>query len=221
MSLELLNIARLYKSKFTNHNMKKEAIILALISSLFILSLSIISANSSQEDSGLLSIGSGIDEGAENILKNEINIPSQIELPMRIAFGIKRDSPLTLEKLIIVLAIWATFFIVIKGLLKVAPFFNNGIENIIGSIIITMLIAVSGVIDTVVGILIGVEGTFEWMNSLGPFQFVIILILAILLIGLARYLTKKLEKNIVLTRATQTGEEIETMATMAKARLKN
>jgi membrane protein implicated in regulation of membrane protease activity len=59
------------------------------------------------------------------------------------------------------------------------------------------------------------------MNSLGPFQFVIILILAILLIGLARYLTKKLEKNIVLTRATQTGEEIETMATMAKARLKN
>ncbi|MCK5449981.1 hypothetical protein KAI32_03890 [Candidatus Pacearchaeota archaeon] len=164
----------------------------------------------------LSALRGGLDENTENILEREINIPDLLQTPVRIIFGLKDGYTITIERLIVLCAIWIMLFIVIRGALKLTPFLNKGYQNIIGSIIIVILIALTGIIDMLIEIFFGARDTFKWLEALGPFKFIIALVLAILIIGMAHYVMHKLEKKIFLMKAEDTGENIRAISEMGK-----
>lgn len=178
-------------------------------------------ANVSQAEEQLSALRGGLDEKTENILEREIQIPPQLQFPMQLIFGLKKNIPVTIERFIVLLAIWTMFFTIIQGTLKITPILNKGILNIAGSIIVTILIALTGTMDKLAIFFFELGDTFKWLEALGPFQLLIALVIAALVMAIGHYIMHIIETKYILTKAEYAGENIGTMAKMAKVTSKN
>lgn len=201
--------------------MKRGILLLALLLLISPIVLAENDTTTPQIKEQLSALKGGLDERTENILEREIQIPPQLQFPMRLIFGLKKDIPVTIERFAVLLAIWIMFFTIIQGVLKITPVLNKGALNIAGSIIVTILIALTGTMDKLAIFFFELGDTFEWLEALGPFQLLVGIALAALVIGVGHYITHIIETKYLLTKAELTRENIGTMAKMAKVTSKN
>ena len=209
--------------------MKKEIILLILLTLLIspvILAVEDTTTTTTPKDvtqikEQLSTLKGGLNEKTENTLEKEIQIPNQLQIPVRIIFGLKDKDTITIERFIVLCAIWMMFFFLIQGILKLTPFLNKGLQNILGSVIITIIIAITGTINNLVVFYFNLGKTFKWMEALGPFQIFIALAITALILLITHHILNIIEKKLLLTKAEISGENIGTMVTMAKINKRN
>lgn len=170
---------------------------------------------------GLSALGGGLEDKTENIIEREIQIPNQLQIPVRIIFGLKDKYVITIERFVVLCAIWMMFFFLIQGILKLTPFLNKGLQNIIGPIIITVIIAITGIINSIVIFFFSLGDTFEWLEALGPFQIFVALAIVALILFITHHILNIVEKKLIITKAEISGENIGTMVTIAKTNKKS
>ena len=164
----------------------------------------------------LSALKGGLNEQTENVLEREIEIPKFLQFPLKIIFGTKDVYAITIERLIVLSAVWIIFFVLIKEILKLTPIFNEGWQNIIGPIIITILIAITGMIDKIVIFYSSLGNTFEWLEALGPFKIIVAIAIAMLIFFIGHSTLKVLGVKLKLEKAEVSKENIKHLTSMAK-----
>ena len=90
-------------------------------------------------------------------------------------------------------------------------------ENIIGPIIIIILIAITGAIDSLAIFFFNLGNAFEWLEALGPFQIFVGIVIAGLILFMISKVLNIVEKRILLEKAKASGESIGRLVATAKA----
>lgn len=196
--------------------MKKKILLFLLLT--LVLTPAILSQEieTTQVKEQLSALEGGLDSKTENILEKEIRILDKFRGVIQLIFGLKKDVPINIEGLIVLLAVWIMFFIIIQRILTLAPFLNNGWQNIVGSLIITIIIALTGTMNILMAFFFGIGETFELLESMGPFKILIAIGVAVIIIIITNHLTSWIKKNLLIEKAESTGKNIGTMAKMGK-----
>lgn len=113
------------------------------------------------------------------------------------------------------------FFTIMQGVIKIAPVFHGDFQKNAAAVIITILIAITGAMDNLVRFFFGLGETFEWMAALGPFQLLLGLGIAFVVIGIGHYITNTIERKYKLTSADYTRDNLRTTRKMTEIISKN
>jgi hypothetical protein len=170
----------------------------------------------------LTALQGGLDDKTENILEKEITISDELQIPMRIIFGIQDENTIIIERIIVLLSIWIIFFIIVKEILKLNPFLNKGWLNILGGFIVTIIIAMTGMIDKAAKFYFSLGTNTEWLNSLGPFKIIIAIIIVVVILFIGHIALKYSKIKLKLEKAEVVKKDISYLASIARtARTKN
>jgi hypothetical protein len=205
--------------------MKKLGVILILV--LFISMATIVQAQDNPDDGDrsdtlenpkekLGELGEKAREETESKFNEAITIPSNLQLPARVIFGLKKDYPITLQHLILLIAAWIIFFIIIKDVLKFFPILNGKIQNIIGSIVVTLIVAMSGGLRELVIFFFNVGDTLEWLAVLGPFQIILWLVVLIAIFIVLRIVLDFIKRKLKLGVAEGKADSVDTLIKVSK-----
>jgi hypothetical protein len=205
--------------------MKKLGVILILV--LFISMATIVQAQDNSEDGDksdtlgdpkekLGELGEKAREETESKFNEIITIPSNLQLPARIIFGLKEDHPITLQHLILLIAAWIIFFIIIKDVLKFFPILNGKIQNVIGSIVVTLIVAISGGLRELVIFFFSVGDTLKWLEALGPFQIILWLLVFVAIFIVLRIVLDFIKRKLKLGVAEGKADSVDTLIKVSK-----
>ncbi len=138
-------------------------------------------------------------------LDKEIKIPGLIKAIARYTIGVK--DPISISKLMITLMIW--FFFVILFSIFGGTFQEGPIKWAI-AIVLTTIIAFTGVFNTAATLLLNIGESFKFLEetSSGTLLFWIIIIAAVLII--TSKITKKFKESKDISEAETAGREVGT-----------
>ncbi|GEM_PF-2230936 len=185
--------------------MKKELTTLIL---LFLLIFPLVIAEDNitkQTKEKLSALKGGLDNRTEDILEREVPLPPIFKVPLNLIFGIEDGS--TWQQLIIVLGIWIGFFILILSITDFMPFINKGFIKILTSIIITILVSITGSLNIIAMFFFDVAGWFKWTASWGPLRTIVAILIAGLVIFAFNFVSHKIKKKIKIEKAEEMGEK--------------
>tara|TARA_Y100000310_G_scaffold331416_2_gene404921 strand:+ start:965 stop:1558 length:594 start_codon:yes stop_codon:yes gene_type:complete len=157
------------------------------------------------------------DSKLNTALNADIQIPPELILPTKIVFGLNQDDNISLSLFIILISTWILFFIVIYHILSVTPWFKEGWKLWLGSIAVTLLIAITGAIKSLANFYFNIGNIFEFLErwSAGAVFF------AIILLALSGWLINKvtniMKTNMAIDEAEETGQNIGLVSTVGKA----
>lgn len=149
--------------------------------------------------------------------EKEIVIPAALQLPAKVIFGIKTEHKITLERLIVLLAVWFVFFLLVQSLFKIMPFMNEGWQTWVMAFVVTSIIAITGVINSTVIFFFNLGESFKWLESLGPFSIFVALVIAGLIWFGGKKLINYLEEKIELEKVKRQGKAIAMLGAKARA----
>ncbi len=152
---------------------------------------------------------------ATSAFEKEITIPSYLQVPARILFGIQVGETITIERFVVLSSILITLFTLILWTIDITPLFRGKFLKFIAGLSITTLVAMTGAINSLTIFFFNLGNSFEWLEALGPFQIFIGLAIAIAILLAGHYIIGKLDKHLKLEEATQEGENIGFLARMA------
>jgi hypothetical protein len=188
--------------------------IIPCIMLLMIFSVGVSSAQDDQSNK-FNTLANNIDDKTENILERQISIPSSFSW-IKVVLGIKQSTPLTIGGISIFIATWIMFFIIVKWLLYLIPFFKDW-KATVGGIIITLLLAATGSINILAIFFFDINKTFVWIESLGSFSFLVSLLVVFLIIAGTRHIAKRISSSNLLEKAEKKGIDISTLIKLKKA----
>ncbi len=195
--------------------MKKSLIITFLLVPIFLLLF--VSFSSSIDLPGNITTNNQIN--ITNPLTAQVTLPGILVTPLRILFGLKDN--MTIQQIIILLAIWAILFIIILDATSLLPFESNGIWRFIMAIVVTSLMSLTGSFDYVARFFLGVGGSFSFTKAWQPFKIIIAAILAIILFTLLKVLMKTIRDKSQLEDAERAGQEANAAISIQRQRLRD
>jgi hypothetical protein len=170
-----------------------------LLSILFFSALAMAEEDSSKED---LDDISGKSKTTKAIEK-EISVPTKLQIPARIIFGIKDTETMSIERLIVLFAIWLVFFLVMIDILKFSSF-GDEVRWVV-SFSMVVIMAVTGVINSLSLFAFGLGNSIKWMENLGALRIFLVIIVAAAIMFGARLLTSKIKEKRLLEKAKDKG----------------
>jgi hypothetical protein len=170
-----------------------------LLSILFFSTLAMAEEDSSKED---LDDISGKSKTTKAIEK-EISVPTKLQIPARIIFGIKDTETMSIERLIVLFAIWLVFFLVMIDILKFSSF-GDEVRWVV-SFSMVVIMAVTGVINSLSLFAFGLGNSIKWMENLGALRIFLVIIVAAAIMFGARLLTSKIKEKRLLEKAKDKG----------------
>ena len=181
-----------------------------LLSILFFSALAIAEEDSSKEDLDEISGKSKTTKAIEK----EISVPTKLQIPARIIFGIKDTETMSIERLIVLFAIWLVFFLVMVDILKFSSF-GDEVRWVV-SFSMVVIMAVTGVINSISLFAFSWGAKVKWMENLGAFRiFIAPIVSAVIMVG-AKLLTSKIKEKRLLEKAEDTGAAAGRFAAGAK-----
>jgi signal transduction histidine kinase len=197
--------------------MKKSIVILLL----FILTISLVFAAEgvSPTDELKKNLGnvdtSAINTNMTNALHKEVAVSPGMQTFAKLLFGIKEPS-ITFEKLIILLAVWIGFAVIIYSILSVIPLFGNkSFINILISIIVTALASMQGAVQQS-SIFITSLFAFLDFTRFSFLKVIIIVIVLLLVIIVISVISKMIKNQSELEDAGNTGMNVGVESAIAK-----
>ena len=136
-------------------------------------------------------------------IEKEITLPTKLQIPARIIFGIKDKETMSIERLIVLFAIWLVFFLVMVDLLKFSTF-SDEVRWVV-SFSMVVIMAVTGVINSLSSFAFGLGNSIKWMEGLGAIRIFLVIIVAAAIMFGVRLLTSKIEEKRLLEKAEDTG----------------
>jgi len=206
--------------------MKKSFVIIISVILLFNL---VVGQENSGEEKNLTNSLKNISEklNISNIrnYQSDITLPGYIQKPTRFVFQIDEDKDIGIEYFIVLVALFVILLAIISGTIYMTPLhrkpieifiFNFNIDYIIGGII-TLIVALTGVIDKVVSDwFFSLKLYEELLNKMGWWVIFLILLIFIVLFFAIRMFFGMLRKKLKIEKAKVDGENVKTMNDMAK-----
>lgn len=194
--------------------MKKAGLILLFL--IFITSF----ANSQNNNSIVQDIGKLKYETnfTNDFLNNKLELPSYISPILYYLTGIKEDS--TISFLIVGIFIWLAILVIIKGVIELTPFHNEeslfGLSDWIISLIIVVLISITGVLNFATNSFISMTNFFGLIVSNSILNNILKVFLLLIILYLIRFATKKIKFNLEMEKAKDDGRKISFLSKTAK-----
>ncbi len=185
---------------------------LSLLSFLILLTLTIVVAENettiiaeTQNITGNISdIKSNIREDSNVFLEKNISFPQ--DGIVRLLFGIESSEPLNFSKMIVIVCLFLGLIIFLQDILEFIPFFGGaGAKSWIGSIIISLLIAISGVLNELVHTLFWFANIFNILERWRPLAVVFAILVVFAFFYCIEKLTKVLKRNMEVDKAENLG----------------
>jgi hypothetical protein len=190
--------------------MKKSLLLILLIS---ILCLTLVYA----EETPLSNIGNPATLTSENnsslsfqeksnaALSRVIVVPSYIEKPLKLLFGINESQTLDLSHIILLTVLLFGFLFFLHILVKILPFFEGAVTSWLATIIILLLISTSGGLKQSADLMFSTMNFFDILSKWSILKlFAAIILTAIVITGLS-ILTRMMEEKIRPEKARMAG----------------
>jgi len=191
--------------------MKNWAIVVFL--ALIVLSGFVVAQEASQpsqlpNQQALQNISSQIGVKSNEALSREIQIPTGFDTVVKVVFGIKPEQPILFEEGIILVALWSFVLLIMVSLVGFIPLFAGKLMKWAASIVIMLLISITGGFYQGSLFILGLVNMFEFTSKnkmLG--MFLVIVIIGVLGWGLTKILGK-FKNQAEVGKAERTGLEI-------------
>lgn len=141
---------------------------------------------------------------SQTFLEKEITIPSYLELPARIIFGLKPEDNFNFSIFIVLIAFWLFLLLILHSVMELIPFFGPGAKSWIGAIIVNCLIALSGGIKDSTLFFFDLGNTFTIMRE----QSILTLIFIVFLLMIIWLLLSKVIKVLKNKMGTEEAKVI-------------
>ena len=133
-------------------------------------------------------------EDSNKLSTKEIKLPEGLSNFINFLFNFKENEILTLQKAIIIFSVWVMIVILIYLTLEIMPIFEKGFVTFLATLIIGLLISISGALTTIYSIFFSLLDTIEFLQE-WPF-FKVLVAFGIILIFFSGFLYLiKLIKN--------------------------
>ena len=150
---------------------------------------------------------SDVQKKTNSVLEKDLELPTWAQLIAKNIFGVKEK--ISLSKFIILLSIWAMLLILILNIVKIMPFFRSSGVRWVAAVAITILIALSGVVNELSSIFLLYFGGWGFLKnwSAGALFFSVFAVLFIffVLIKLTNKLNEKLELGEIESKSQEAG----------------
>jgi hypothetical protein len=148
-------------------------------------------------------LATSLNDQAKDVFQNEITLPSYLEMPAKIVFGL--DSPVVLKDLIIVIGVWIMLFIIILDILSLMPLMNEGVPKYLGAVIVTILSFMSGVSTKLALWFYNLIDLLTFLNDSPTLKLIIAILIAVGIVFGATILKNKMQKEAKKTSARIEG----------------
>jgi len=145
---------------------------------------------------------------------NSINIPEGLKIPAQILFGINTE--ITVQVFIVLICVWIILWILLYKIVQFLPFNKNFFVDLLMSLVITCLAAISGAVRSISIFFLSLGNIFGILERWPAISIILaIAIAAGLFYGLS-ILIKFLKEKRALGKAEKAGKNVKIMNTEAK-----
>jgi hypothetical protein len=169
--------------------------------------------------SDLKNTGDQIKQTTSERLESEIQIPESLQILSKILFGWKETETIKFKVFILFSAIWIFLLLVIQKIVKITPFFEN--TSWIASVIIMVLIGITGGIKQGSIIWIEMLSSISWLTKLGSWAISIPIILLVIIYFVFTSLTRTLKANAQISSASIEGMKAGAGVAISKIQARN
>ncbi len=166
----------------------KRGVILILFVFVILFSVNVINVRAQEADDSNFGAMKELDIQLQkqnmSLLEKDIEVPEDLQLVARVVFGLKTNEEITLSEFVVMVVIWFLIFSVVTNLLRGIYFMSEGVTRWLGGVVITCLIAVSGVVKSASVIIFNFFDMFTFFAKLGFLK----LIFALIIVGAIIYI---------------------------------
>jgi len=121
------------------------------------------------------------EETQTSILEQEITIPEDLQFLTRVLFGLKPETKVTLQEFVILIATFIIFFFIIRDVIAFVPFFETTAKSVIGAVLVTLLVGISGGFLLFVDLILSIGSLFGILERWPIFTIVLIFVIFFIL----------------------------------------
>ncbi len=147
-------------------------------------------------------LGQELKQKEKKVLETEIEIPENLQVVVRILFGVKGS--INLQEFVVLIAVWVMLLLIIVSFLQLTPLLS-GWKSWAGAITITSIISVIGVVRNISIFFFNLGNAFSFLQKWSILKIVFVIVLAIVLIWLASFVSKIIKKKLMLEEAEMKG----------------
>jgi len=140
----------------------------------------------------------------KNPLSTQITIPPSLELPVKIIFGLTSEDKLDFQLLIVLIAIWLFFFLIIHNILGLTPFFEDW-KSWAGAIIVTLLISITGSIKSSAIFFFNIGNVFSILEKWGPLKLGFSIVIIIIIYYATNIILGILKETVIVGKSVRDG----------------
>jgi uncharacterized membrane protein len=178
--------------------MKKSVVIIAFLA-LFLLTL--ISAGFAQENAT-----------EQQGLEKQVQIPENMQGLARVLFGIKPDTTIDFQHLIILFAAFLIVFLVVRDFIGFIPFFDSKLKSILGAFAVTIISGSAGGFIMFADFMLSIGSLFGWLKTQSILNLTIALIIFVSLYLVLNKVSENMKSEAKIEEARQAGEKAGTVA---------
>ena len=116
-------------------------------------------------------------ERSNEFLEKDIIIPEDLQGIARVVFGLKAGETIDFSVFIVLIALLVILFLIIREALTFAPIFGAGFKSWLGSLVLTLLVAISGAVKETSIFLFETGEFFKFVKGFSFLNIIFILIL--------------------------------------------
>ncbi len=139
-------------------------------------------------------------------LDKDIIIPDNVQMIVRIVFGIKGD--ISVSALILLLAIWTFVLLFLGGITPLIPLFNNKIKAWFLAFIINLLIALGGTYVTIAQFTLSIGEDIKFLKDWSAGLLFLCIVTIIVFFYLFNKIFKKFQERMKMNKAREAGQKI-------------
>jgi len=140
----------------------------------------------------------------KNPLSTQITIPANLELPARIIFGLTAEDKLDFQLLIVLVAIWLFFFLIIHNILGLTPFFEDW-KSWAAAIIVTLLISITGSIKSSAIFFFNIGNVFSILEKWGSLKLGFSIVVIIIIYYVTNIVLGILKETVIVGKSVRDG----------------
>jgi hypothetical protein len=150
---------------------------------------------------------SAVGANTNSFLENELVIPSYLDIPARILFGIHDGEALPFNVFMVMIALGVVLFLILKNLIKIIPFFSTS-QSWFVAVIAVCLIGISGGISESSKFFFDIGNTIGVMKEYGILTLILVIVIIVVLGGVILKGTKVLKGKFDIAKAEMVGEKV-------------
>jgi hypothetical protein len=148
---------------------------------------------------------SSLQTSTNQFLEQEIKIPENLQILSRTLFGLKEGQFLDISETIVYIILFFGFLYFIHKVVKFLPFFEGNFKSILASIIITLLVSISGGFRESVSFFFSLGNFLNFLAGWSVLKLLFAAILIVIIISGFSILTNIIAKKTEVEKAKITG----------------